>query len=444
MKQHLDLEELLLKGSAVQIAALIRFIHPVDVLDILHKHEDIAQEILSKLPDEMIGAIIDEEEAEDKYDLLKGFTRTHQKTILEEMSSDEITDMIGTLDDEEGKDVFNILDKENQEDVRQLLSYDPDSAGGIMTTEFIGIYDNKTVLKTLEYLKNECQDVEMATYIYVMSRDMELRGVLSLRNLVFSSFDTPISTITNHNVISIDVDMDQEEVANMFDKYGFMMMPVVDKENKILGVITIDDILEVIKEEASEDIHHMAGLAKEERVDGTILESVKSRLPWLIINLLTALLASAVIDLFQGTISQVVALSAVMTIVSGMGGNAGTQSLTIIVRGLSLGELTKENAKQILLKELSVGIINGLVIAFFVSILALYYEFNIMFGVIAGIAMVLNMIMANLSGYFVPVVLEKMKIDPALASGVFVTTVTDVLGFLFFLGLATLFMPYLV
>ncbi len=444
MEQHLDLEELLLKGSAVQIAALIRFIHPVDVLDILHKHEDIAQEILSKLPDEMIGAIIDEEEAEDKYDLLKGFTRTHQKTILEEMSSDEITDMIGTLDDEEGKDVFNILDKENQEDVRQLLSYDPDSAGGIMTTEFIGIYDNKTVLKTLEYLKNECQDVEMATYIYVMSRDMELRGVLSLRNLVFSSFDTPISTITNHNVISIDVDMDQEEVANMFDKYGFMMMPVVDKENKILGVITIDDILEVIKEEASEDIHHMAGLAKEERVDGTILESVKSRLPWLIINLLTALLASAVIDLFQGTISQVVALSAVMTIVSGMGGNAGTQSLTIIVRGLSLGELTKENAKQILLKELSVGIINGLVIAFFVSILALYYEFNIMFGVIAGIAMVLNMIMANLSGYFVPVVLEKMKIDPALASGVFVTTVTDVLGFLFFLGLATLFMPYLV
>lgn len=284
----------------------------------------------------------------------------------------------------------------------------------------------------------------MATYIYVISRNMELKGVVSLRDLVFTAFDTRISTITNHNVISIDVDMDQEEVANTFDKYGFVMMPVVDKENKILGVITIDDILEVIKEEASEDIHHMAGLAKEERVDGTIGDSIKSRLPWLIINLLTALLASTVIDLFQSTISQVVALSAVMTIVSGMGGNAGTQSLTIIVRGLSLGELTKENARKVLMKELVVGLVNGLVIAIFVSILALYYEFNMMFGLIAGIAMVLNMIMANFSGYLVPVVLEKMNIDPALASGVFVTTVTDVLGFLFFLGLASMFMQYLV
>lgn len=444
MGEQINIEELLLNGTPAQIEAMIRFIHPADVLDVLHEHEDLAREILQKLPDEMIGAIIDEEEAEDKYELLRGFTRTHQKTILDEMSSDEITDMIGSMDDEEGKDVFNILDKEDQEDVKQLLSYDPDSAGGIMTTEFIGIYDNKTVLKTLEYLKSECQDVEMATYIYVISRNMELKGVVSLRDLVFTAFDTRISTITNHNVISIDVDMDQEEVANTFDKYGFVMMPVVDKENKILGVITIDDILEVIKEEASEDIHHMAGLAKEERVDGTIGDSIKSRLPWLIINLLTALMASMVIDLFQSTISQVVALSAVMTIVSGMGGNAGTQSLTIIVRGLSLGELTKENARKVLMKELVVGLVNGLVIAIFVSILALYYEFNMMFGLIAGIAMVLNMIMANFSGYLVPVVLEKMKIDPALASGVFVTTVTDVLGFLFFLGLASMFMQYLV
>lgn len=443
MAKQIDIEELLLTGTNEQIKAMIRFIHPVDVLDVLHEHEDIAQEILKKLPDEMIGAIIDEEEAEDKYDLLKGFTITHQKTILDEMSYDEITDMIGSMDADEGKDVFNILDKEDQADVKQLLSYHPDSAGGIMTTEFIGIYDTKTVRKTLEYLKAECQDAEMTTYLYVISKDMILKGVLSLRDLVFSSYDVPISSITNHNVIGIDVDMDQEEVAITFEKYGFVMMPVVDKENHILGVITIDDIIDVIREETSEDIHHMAGLAKEERVDGTVLDSVKSRLPWLIVNLLTALLASAVIDQFQGTISQVVALSAVMTIVSGMGGNAGTQSLTIVVRGLSLGELTPENAKQVLTKELIVGIVNGLVIAIFVSILALYYDNNLMFGVVAGCAMVLNMIMANLSGYLVPVILEKLKVDPALASGVFVTTVTDVLGFLFFLGLATLFLPYL-
>lgn len=444
MKKQINIEDLLINGTKVQIASLVRFLHPADILDVLHKHEDLAQAILAKLPDDVIGAIIDEEDDEEKYELLKGFTPIHQKNILEEMSYDEITDMLGSLDDEDSQDVMEILDKEDQEDVKQLLSYDPDTAGGIMTTDFIGIYDNKTVKKTLEYLKSECQDVEMASYIYVISRDNKLRGVLSLRDLVFSSDDTPISTITNSNVITIDVNEDQETVANMFDKYNFVMMPVINQENRMLGVITIDDIIEVIKEEASEDIHHMAGLAKEERVDGTVLESIRSRLPWLIINLITALMASTVIDQFQSTISQVVALSSVMTIVSGMGGNAGTQSLTIIVRGLSLGDLTKENAKEIFLKELLVGLINGIVIALFVSILALFYEFNIMFGLIAGIAMVLNMVIANFAGFVVPILLDRLHIDPALASGVFVTTMTDVLGFLLFLGLATIFIQYLI
>lgn len=444
MCAKINVEDLLLHGTKQQIEAMIRFIHPVDILDVLHSHEDEAIQILEKLSDEMIGAIIDEEEDEDKYELLQHFTKDHQKNILDEMSSDEITDMMDSLDEDQVKDVINILDEEDQEDVKQLLSYEPDTAGGLMTTEFIGIYDNKTVKSTLAYLKNECQDVEMATYIYVISRQGLLQGVLSLRDLVFSTDDTLISSITNRHVISIPVALDQEEVAQIFSKYNFVMMPVCDNQNHMLGVITMDDVLDVIQEEASEDIHHMAGLAKEERIDGTVIESLRSRLPWLIINLITALLASMVIDLFQGTISKVVALSSVMTIISGMGGNAGTQSMTIVVRGLSLGELTRENAKQILLKEITVGLLSGLVIALFVSVLALFYEFNIVFGFIAGLAMVLNMIMANLSGFLVPVILERLNIDPALASGVFVTTVTDVLGFLFFLGLASLFIQFLI
>ena len=431
MEKIINVEDLLINGSKEQVTSLLRFLHPADILDVLHEHVDLVPEILSKLPDDMIASIIEEEEIEDKYDLLKQFSEAHQKSILDEMAFDEITDMIGTLE-------------EDQEDVKQLMSYSEESAGGIMDTDFIAIYDNKTVQKTLEYLKTECQDIETASYLYVVGKDMSLKGVLSLRDLVFSSFNTPISEITNTNVIAINVKTDQEEVTKMFDKYNFVMMPVVDDDKKMLGVITFDDVIDVIKEEATEDMHHLGGIAKEERVDGTILESIRSRLPWLIINLVTALLASNVIDQFQGAISQVVALSAVMTIISGMGGNAGTQSLTIVVRGLSLGEITKENAKKIFFKEVAVGALTGIVIALFVSILAMHYENNLAFGLLAAVAMVLNMIMATIAGFVVPVILEKLKIDPALASGVFVTTVTDVLGFFFFLGLASMFINYLV
>lgn len=444
MSKVINIEELLLNGSQKQIESMLRFLHPADILDVLHNHEEHTLEILSKLPDDTIASIIEEEEIEEKYELLKQFSDKHQKSILEEMASDEITDMIGTLEEEQVSEVINFLDEEDQQDVKQLMSYSEESAGGIMDTDFIFIYENKTVQHTLNYIKTECQDIQTTSYLYVVKEDMELKGVLSLRDLVFSGFDTPISEITNTNVISINVATDQEEVANMFDKYNFVMMPVVDDENKMLGVITFDDVIDVIKEEATEDMYHLGGITKEERVDGTIFESIKSRLPWLIVNLFTALLASSVIDKFQGTISQVVALSAVMTIISGMGGNAGTQSLTIVVRGLSLGEITKENAKKVFLKEIAVGALTGIVIALFVSVLALRYENNLAFGALAAIAMVLNMIMATIAGFIVPVILEKLNIDPALASGVFVTTVTDVLGFFFFLGLASLFIQYLV
>lgn len=440
----MNIDELLIHGTKEQVDSMLRFLHPADILDVIHRHDDQIKNILSKLPDEMIADIIEEEELENKYNLLKQISEPKRKSILEEMASDEITDMIGTLEEQEAFEVMNSLDEEDKHDIQHLMSYSQESAGGIMDTDFIAIYQNKTVQQTLEYLKKECQDIATASYLYVVENDMRLKGVLSLRDLVFSGFDTPISNITNTNVISINVNMDQEEVAKIFDKYNFVMMPVVDNYGRILGIITFDDVIDVIKEEATEDMYHLGGVAKEERVDGSIKESIKSRLPWLIVNLVTALIASSVIDHFQDTISKVVALSAVMTIISGMGGNAGTQALTIVVRGISLGEINKENLKKIMWKEICVGALTGLVVAVFVSILALKYDHNIMFGVLAGIAMVMNMIMANFAGFIVPVILEKLKVDPALASGVFVTTVTDVLGFFFFLGLATLFIKYLI
>lgn len=437
-----ELKQLLLHGSEDEIKAIITDIHPVVILDLIHANEDSASALLAHLSDEVIADIVEEEDDEDKYELLKLFSDVKQKHILEEMSNDEVTDLLGELKDEEQQELLAKLSSEDRQDIKELMCYAEDSAGGLMTTEFISIRAKNTVRQTLEYLQRNT-DGETAYYLYVTDRQNVLKGVVSLRDIVSSTFDTNMLEITNPNVISVRYDEDQEAVWKQFEKYGFVMMPVVDEENHMLGIITVDDIMDVIQEETTEDINRLGQVGKEERIDSQLFESLKSRLPWLVINLFTAVMAAAVISLFEGTISQVVSLATIMPIVTGMGGNAGTQSLTIVVRGLSLGELTKENAVSILAKEVGVGLFSGIVIGVLIAIGAMLFERNPMFGLVTGVAMFLNMILANIAGYFIPVLLEKCHVDPALASGVFVTTVTDVLGFLFFLGLATMALPYL-
>ncbi|MFQ9673902.1 MAG: magnesium transporter [Clostridium paraputrificum] len=447
MKKQLnekDLLEKLLNYTQEELEEKIEDIHPADVLDLLHDNEDDFFKILKRLPDWFIAAILEEEDDEEKYEILKKFSENKQKKILGEMSSDELTDLVGVLDEEEIKDVLKKINEEDRKDVYKLLSYEPDTAGGIMATEFVSIRENKTIEKTLKYLQKEAPDAESAYYLYVINKENVLKGVVSLRDIVCNDFDTKISEITNTNVISVPYYMDQEEVASKFEKYGFMTMPVVDENNKILGIVTVDDIVEVMQEETTEDIHRLGGVDEEEKVDGSLRDSVKSRLPWLIVNLITAILAASVVGAFEGTISQVVTLATFMPIVAGMGGNAGTQSLTIVVRGIALGELDKDNGMRIFIKELLVGLVTGIVIGAIIAVLGFIWERNFVFGIVIGVAMILNMMVATMSGFIVPVILKKLKVDPALASAVFVTTVTDVLGFFFFLGLATMFISYLI
>lgn len=447
MKEELnekDLLERLLNYTQEELEKKIEDIHPADVLDLLHDNEEYFSKILKRLPDWFIAAILEEEEDEEKYEILKKFSESEQKKILGEMSSDELTDLVGVLDEKETRDVLKKINEEDRKDVYKLLSYDPDTAGGIMATEFISIRENKTIEKTLKYLQKEAPDAESAYYLYVINKENVLKGVVSLRDIVCNDFNTKISEITNTNVISVPYYMDQEEVASKFEKYGFMTMPVVDENNKILGIVTVDDIVEVMQEETTEDIHRLGGVDEEEKVDGSLRNSIKSRLPWLIVNLITAILAASVVGAFEGTISQVVTLATFMPIVAGMGGNAGTQSLTIVVRGIALGELDKDNGMRIFIKELLVGLTTGVVIGAIIAVLGFIWERNFVFGIVIGVAMILNMMVATMSGFIVPVILKKLKIDPALASAVFVTTVTDVLGFFFFLGLATMFINYLI
>lgn len=440
-----ELREFLLHSPEKQLVEEIDDIHPADILDLLHNEEnqDDVKNILIRLPESIVAEIIDEAEDEEKFEILNNFPDSKQRKIVQEMSSDELTDLVGHLDEEQSKKILEKMTVEEAADVRQLLTYAPDTAGGIMATEFISIKDNMTVKDTLEYLQTAAPDAETAYYIYVVDNIGILKGVVSLREIVVTSFDTKISDIMNTNVINVTFDKDQEEVGHMFEKYGLLTIPVVDYKDMMLGIVTVDDIMQILRDETTEDIHRLAGIDEGEKVDGTVKESVKSRLPWLYVNLLTAILASATVSLFEGTISKVVILATFMPIVAGMGGNAGTQTLTIIVRGIALGQLNFENAKRIFFKEIGVGICTGVATGLAIAVLAALWAGKPIFGLVIGLAMILNMTAATMAGYLVPVVLKKLKIDPALASAVFVTTVTDVLGFFFFLGLATLFLPFL-
>lgn len=446
MKNTITKEELklLLSSDSKKIKKLLANIHPADILDILHEDEDNIRQLINQLPNDIIADVIEEEDDEKyQYELLKLFSDIKQHEILDKMSKDEITDLINELDAVEKQEILNKIAQDDKKDIEQLLKFKPDSAGGIMTTEYISIGAGNTVENTLKYLQANA-DKDASYYLYVVDSKNILKGVVSLRNIVSSSFETKIIDITNPNVKTVMYDEDQEIVAKKFQKYGFILMPVVDEKDHLLGVIEFDDIIDIIQEENTEDINLLGGVDSEERLDSTVKESFKSRIPWLIINLFTAVLAALVVSMFEGTIAKVVTLATVMPIVTGMGGNAGTQSLTIVVRGLSLGELTKDNAIKIMLKELTVGLFSGIVIGILVALGSMAFEGNPIFGLVTGLAMFMNMILANLAGYFIPVILEKMHIDPALASGVFVTTVTDVLGFFFFLGLATVFLSYLI
>ena len=441
---ELDLKKLLIHSDINELQQYLEDIHPADILEVLRDSNLDRLTVMEKLPIWLIANIFEEMEEEEKEDFLNLFSELEQYKIVNEMTSDEIADLLSGFEPERINRFLGHIGKEAAEDVKELLTYEEDTAGGLMASEFVAIKENMNVKETLKYLQTAGLDVETAYYLYVLDEKNILKGIVSLRELVISTFDTEIGEIMHENVKSVPLVMDQEEVATLFDRYGFQAMPVTDEKGEMLGVITVDDIIEVVRTEATEDIFRLAGVNEGEIIDGSTFASVKSRLPWLYVNLITAILAGATVGLFSSTIDKVVILAAFNPIIAGMGGNAGTQSLTLIVRGIALGEFTKENAKKVFRKEILVGIINGLAIGLIIAAIGMIWAHKPVFGIVVGVSMLGNMCVATIVGYLVPVVLKKLKVDPALASAVFVTTFTDVCGFFFFLGLATLLLKYLV
>src|SRR5688572_12871179 len=363
--------------------------------------------------------------------------------LAQEIPSDDAAALIDYLPEELSAAVLDLMRPKESGVVENLLEYDEQTAGRIMNPHVFALSEDMTVGEAITELQTN-RDVEMVFYLYVVDERRHLVGVVSLRRLLLVSPETPLKRIMTADLMSARVDMDQEEVARIVASYNLLAIPVVDEENKLVGVITVDDVIDVIKDEATEDIYRLAGVTGDERAFTPAGESLRKRLPWLGVNLVTAFMAASVVALFEGTISQITALAVFMPIVAGMGGNAATQTLTVIVRGIALGELTWGNAKKALVKEAAVGIGNGLVLGVVAALVAWIARGNAVLGAVLGMAMVINMFVAAAAGTLVPLGLRAANIDPALASSVFITTLTDVFGFFSFLGLATVFMRFLV
>jgi magnesium transporter len=441
-----SVKRLLRIGAAANLLNLLQKQHPADLAqvigDLQHNERQAVFSILVERNPRLAMETISEMGPEPGALLLTNRSAEEIAKLLQEIPSDDAAALIDYLPEELSREVLELMRRRESGQVESLLEYGEQTAGRIMNPQVFALSEDLTVGEAITALQS-ARDVEMVFYLYVVDGRRHLVGVTSLRRLLLVSPETPLKRIMTPDVISVRVDTDQEEVARQVASYNLLAVPVVDEENKLVGVITVDDVIDVIKDEATEDLLRLAGVSGDERVAAPASEALRKRLPWLAVNLATAFVAASVVALFEGTISRATALAVFMPIVAGMGGNAATQTLTVIVRGLALGELGWSNARKALMKEAAVGLGNGVVLGVIAAGVAWVAKGDPMLGLLLGMAMVLNMFVAATAGTLVPLGLKALKVDPALASSVFITTFTDVVGFAAFLGLATIFLRYL-
>ena len=417
----------------------------IDIAKTLSEYEDNQIVLLcTALTDEKLAMVLEHADENIQLKIISYLTNEKILKIFGYMQKDDIADILGMLKIYKRKELLNLMIEGDRKILTSLLGYKEDSAGGIMTTEFIIFKQDMTIKDTLKEIKKMAPKNELLDTLFISDNTRKVVGTVELRDVLINDNDTILADISSKNFISVEPEVDQEEVAAMFRKYDLTVLPVVNKKQIILGIITVDDVMDVMVEEQTEDILKMGGVAKEETLNSTFWDSVKLRLPWLIINLLTAFLAALTVKAFEGTIAKVVALSSTMSMVTGMGGNAGTQTVSIIIRNMAMGNIELKDALPQLKKEILLGLVNGLVIGIITGIVVGMIYQNVYLGIIILLAMVGNLIVSGIFGLLVPLVLQKLKVDPALSSSIFLTTATDVLGFFIFLSLANLFISCLV
>lgn len=421
------------------VGAMLTTLHPSDIADFIEVLEEEAKKYVFSLLDSRIASdVIAELNVHAKVEILEDIESNRLAAIVDEMDSDDAADIFFELKPNQRLAVLEGIDEEDRAEVTELLKYGDDTAGGIMSLEFIYAYEFQTVQEIINLLRIRREQIEQVHFVYVVDKKFHLRGRVRFVELLLADPKTRISEVMEPVTYSIKPDMDQEVVAKIFKNYDSPSLPVIDTEGKLLGRITFDDVMDVVDEEATEDFLRLANVDVGERVFTGPLSSAKKRLPWLSVNLLTALLAAWVVGLFESTIGQFAFLAIFMPIVAGMGGNAGTQTLTVVVRGIALGDFDYGGAKKVLFKEITIGILNGMINGLVMGVVAYLWKGLPVVGLAIFLAMVINLFVAALFGTVVPLLLRAIKVDPALASGVIVTTATDCLGFLSFLGISTI------
>jgi magnesium transporter len=412
-------------------------LHPSDVADLLEALDERARiRLLTHLPAEVASeALAEMEEVEHPGELLSNLDAARIAELVSELANDDAADLIGELEPEEQARVLASV--EDAAEIQELLHYPEDTAGGIMTQELVAVSSRLTAREALEDIRLQAPDVGEFWTIFVVDPDWRLRGVVTLQDLVLSDPERPILELTEEPPAVVQVEMDQEEVGRILSRYNQVSIGVVDPLRRLVGRITFDDVIDVMEAETTEDILRFASVSEEEQVRGTTADAVRSRLPWLVVNLGTAALAAAVVYAFQGSIEVMPMLAVVMPVIAGMGGNAGTQALAVTVRRIAISDETLSQRWQVVGKEVLVGLVNGLVLGGIIALAGLLVDGRPSFGLVVMAAMWGNLVVASSMGAFIPIFLESVGVDPAVASSIFVTTLTDLCGFFLLLGLAT-------
>src|SRR5688500_8021616 len=441
-----SVKRLLRIGATANLLNLLQKQHPADLAQVFGSLLDTErQAVFSLLVDRssrLAMETVSEMGPEEGAKLLTGRSADEIAKLLQQIPSDDAAALIDYLPKELSSEVLELMRRRESGQVESLLEYGEQTAGRIMNPQVFALSEDLTVGEAITALQGS-RDVEMVFYLYVIDARRHLVGVASLRRLLLVPPSTPLKRIMTTDVISVRADMDQEEVARQVASYNLLAIPVVDEENKLAGVITVDDIIDVIKDEATEDVYRLAGVSSDDRVFTSPSESLRKRLPWLLVNLATAFAAASIVSVFTGTIGLLPILAVLMPVVAGMGGNAATQTLTVIVRGIALGDVTWANTRKALFKEALVGIGNGIACGLVGAAIVFGVTRDPILGLVLGLAMLITMFVAATAGTVIPLILRALKVDPALASSVFITTMTDMFGFLSFLGLAVLFIKYL-
>jgi magnesium transporter len=422
------------KSHPADIALLFKGLEPAEVrqlFDVLFSSRRAAK-TLKELPPELLPdilALIDDEKV---------------GRLIVRADPDDAVTFIDSLPDERRERVLGLLDPERQAAVRELINYPEGTVGRLMTTDFMALAPDTTAQGAIDKIR-ERGELESFFYLYVVDDSGKLIGVVPIRNLVIAPPDRTLNEMMIADPIKADVFMDQEEAARIVAKYELLALPIVDEGGRLEGIITVDDVIDIIKEESTEDMYKMVGLAEEDRVFTPVARSVRMRLPWTIVNLLTATLAASVVGLFEHTLHDIIALVTFMPVVAGVGGNGATQTATVIIRAIALGELEFSSAWKAIVKQVMVNIFIALAAGALIAVAAALWKGNPYLGLVLACAMIFNLgLMAGFAGAVIPLLLKALKFDPALGSGIIVTGLTDAFGFLSFLGLATIFRSYLI